>query len=206
MTEELPVNADPKYVVLSEEHVRRNAQRACKKCPGFCCLTFCLPFSYDAIPAKRDNLKAWVSYLEYQISVLETVNAFYHGGRRPYPAQLAERIADYKEGIRDLDIWEHILIPVRMSASFMRSHPEAGVSEWYFTCHAYNHVSRRCTRYNDRPNACPKFVCTEGMQGHPPTGDYVFAIHAKNGNVRSRLQEARSTLTVLKTLPKSKNQ
>ena len=130
-----------------DEIYKVNAQTACANCPGFCCLTFSLPHS--------------LTWMKNRVRELET------------EAKRGTCSDEAKAALKDHARWVELLVPVRLRPATAKFY---GLRfnrrrDNYVTCKAFDRKTRRCTCYDNRPYACPTFICDEARhaRGGVPT-------------------------------------
>lgn len=157
-----------------ERQIWKNAQRGCSRCPGYCCLTFSLSFAKKEIPGLIRKRKAEIAKIREAMETRRRMDVFYHGAVRK-PRQYAwdqEAIESFELDIKDLRLWDKLLITLRMSPDYMkRVEGMFRANKNFYTCRAFDVKTNRCTRYEERPSACPKFLCPEAKQGKAPKLD-----------------------------------
>jgi len=186
-TEKIQISAVP----CPEEEARwvraraksdRLIQRACKKCPGWCCRVFSLSFSLAKLPGKILEIQQSIRDRQAHIDCLVAMGHLYHGSARPGLHReinlIRDRIAHQEEDLEDLSLWRELLVPVKMSKKFLSNERQRPFKrrDWYYTCKAFDPIKNRCSRYYERrPHACPAFICEDARKGRVPKQKDVYA-------------------------------
>ena len=155
---------DPDHPTEEEAIFMKNAQSACARCPGHCCLAFTLWFSHGELPIRlarnRQKLKAVQEQLEHHL----VVRHFHEGDWMPSGEDrgamyLQNEIRALTDEIATLEFFEPNLIPIT-------DRTDQGVRT--YRCAAFDIKERRCTRYGDRPKLCRKYICGAASAGRVP--------------------------------------
>jgi len=137
--------------------IRTNAQKACVKCAGHCCLAFTTSYSPKRMKESLEEslLRGRALVGEFQAQ----------GHSESLAASMAANIRESYDLQFGIDNFE----------------PIAGADHRYtgntYKCRQFDPVARRCLAYEKRPTLCQRFVCGPASAGFAPTGKNMETKH-----------------------------
>ena len=137
--------------------IRANAQKACAACPGHCCRAFTMGWwpTGEGELAQRILDKRTLLGLEVKDRPEMQQNGMPDRYHALVPTLNPQQRAEQEEILFTYEFFKKHLITL-------------DAEQKIFTCKAFNHETRRCEAYAERPLLCRRFVCGPATTGVPP--------------------------------------
>ena len=155
----------------------RNAQKACSKCPGFCCLAFAMKCTKTEMLLKIREWKQEVAAIKERRE-RGIVIGVHRYGRARVSINDEGKLATLPEEIRQMQMIADMVIPLRITRR-LKDQKFRGRPCHFFTCKHFLVEERRCGNYENRPQMCRDFLCDTAAQGTVPKVETMYA-HPSN--------------------------
>lgn len=177
--EEIDADAKAWADALKERRANeaRNAQKACAKCPGFCCLAFAMRLTKTEMRAK---IREWTQEIAtlWERRERGVVIGVHRYGRARVSVQDEARLAVLPEEIRQMRMILDMVIPLKTTRR-LQGQQFRGRNCRFYTCKHFLVEERRCGIYETRPQMCRDFLCETAAQGKVPAVETMYA-HPSN--------------------------
>jgi Fe-S-cluster containining protein len=155
----------------------KNAQKACAKCPGFCCLAFGMACTKAEMRTKLREMRAELQMRLERRERRITLGMLYYG-EITVDADHERRMQFLHMELKQVKQIHDMVIPLKTTRR-LRHDKFRSRSTRFYTCKNFLVAERRCGIYETRPPMCQSFLCETAAQGKVPPVETMFA-HPSN--------------------------